>query len=85
MGVAPGERAPDAPAEVRAEMAIKAALLDDAAVAAAPVRVQYDGGTIRLMGVVESESERRRAARIARRVVPDLTVINELVVWCVGC
>ncbi len=68
-------------AEVRAEMQIKAALLDEEQVAAAPVRVEYEAGSVRLTGFVETEAEKRRAGEVARRTLPDVEVINNLRVW----
>lgn len=68
-------------AAVRAQMEVKAALLDEERVAAAPIRVEYESGSVRLTGFVETEAEKQRAAEVAKRAVPDLEVINDLRVW----
>lgn len=68
-------------AAVRAQMDVKAALLDEKRVAAAPIRVEYEPGSVRLTGFVETEAEKHRATEAAKRAVPDLEVINDLRVW----
>ena len=75
------DREAEAAAAVQAQMSVKAALLEDGRVAAAPIRVEYHGKRLRLSGYVESEAERRRAAEVAREAVPDLEIINDLTVW----
>ncbi|MEX0617932.1 MAG: BON domain-containing protein [Pseudohongiellaceae bacterium] len=75
------EREPEDALTVEAQMTVKAALLEDGRVAAAPVRVTYEGGTVRLQGFVETEEERRQAAEIAQRALPELNIVNELQVW----
>jgi osmotically-inducible protein OsmY len=71
----------DDAAAVRAQMEVKVALLDEEQVAAAPVRVEYESGSVRLTGFVETEDERQRAGEVAKRAVPDVEVINDLRVW----
>lgn len=71
----------DDAAAVRAQMEVKAALLDEEQVAAAPVRVEYESGSVRLTGFVETEDEKQRAGEVAKRAVPDVEVINDLRVW----
>lgn len=71
----------DDAAAVRAQMEVKAALLDEEQVAAAPVRVEYEQGSVRLTGFVETEAEKRRAGEVAKNAVPDVEVINDLRVW----
>lgn len=78
------EREPEPARAVRAQMDVKAALLEAEQVAAAPVRVEYESGRIRLTGFVETEAEKARAADAARGAVPDLEVANELQVWRAG-
>ena len=68
-------------AAVRAQMEVKAALLDDERVAAAPIRVEYEADGVRLIGFVETEAEKERAVETARRAVPDLEIIDDLRVW----
>lgn len=68
-------------AEVRAQMTVKAALLDDEHVAAAPIRVDYESGRVRLSGFVETEDEKQRAGEVATRAAPDLEIVNDLRVW----
>lgn len=75
------EKEPQSSTAVRAEMTVKEALLEAEGVAAAPVRVEYEEGTVRLSGFVESEEERRRVEEIARQALPDLEIINGLEVW----
>ncbi|MEX2495859.1 MAG: BON domain-containing protein [Woeseia sp.] len=66
---------------VRAQMQVKAALLEAEQVAAAPVRVEYESGRVRLTGFVETEAEKKRAGEVAKRAVPDVEVVNDLRVW----
>ena len=68
-------------AAVRAQMEVRAALLDEEEVAAAPVRVEYEAGRLRLSGFVESEAEKQRAGEVAKRAVPNVEVVNDLRVW----
>ena len=72
---------PEAAAEVRAQMQVKAALLESGEVAAAPIRVEYEGGSLILRGFVESAAEQRRAEAIAREAQPGVEIVNELEVW----
>lgn len=78
------ERQPEPARAVQAQMAVKAALLEAEQVAAAPVRVEYEPGRVRLSGFVETEAEKARAADAARNAVPDLEIVNELQVWRPG-
>lgn len=68
-------------AAVRAQMEVKAALLDADEVAAAPIRVEYESGRVRLTGYVETDAEKQRAAEVAKRAVPDVEVMNGLRIW----
>ena len=75
------EREPEEAAAVRAQMDVRTALLEDEQVSAAPVRVEYAPGILRLEGYVETEAERERAGEIAANARPNLEVINNLEVW----
>lgn len=75
------DRAPEPAPEVQAQMQVKAALLEDSRVAAAPIRVEQRGNRLRLSGFVGTEAARRRAAEVAAQAVPDLEIINDLEVW----
>jgi hypothetical protein len=59
---------------------VKAALLMDEVVRAARVSVVTRDGTVELSGVVHSDAEARRAARLASRVEGVRRVINSLAV-----
>lgn len=65
-------------AAVRAQMSVKTALVSEPKVAAAPIRVQFEKGSVVLTGFVESEAEKDKAGEIARQAVPDLEIINDL-------
>lgn len=75
------DSAPEPEPVVRVEMAVKRALLDDGEVAAAPIRVSYEAGVLRLGGFVESAAERARAERIAARAAPGARIVNALEIW----
>lgn len=80
-GVEVRQPEPEGAAEVRAQMQVKAALLESGEVAAAPIRVEYQGDSLILRGFVESADERRLAEEIAREAQPGREVVNELEVW----
>lgn len=75
------EEDPEEAAAVRAQVTVTTALLEAEEVNAAPVRVEYADGTVRLTGFVETEAERRDAGAIAREALPDHEIINALEVW----
>lgn len=76
-----GEQKQESAVAVETEMAVKAALLEDEQVAAAPIRIQFERGAVRLVGFVETQEERQRVMEIAKQTLPDFEIINELEVW----
>lgn len=59
---------------------VKAALIRMPAASAATIDVEAEQGVVRLRGVVDTETQRRRAARLAREVPGVVQVRNEITV-----
>lgn len=59
---------------------VKAELVKNSAVEAAPIRVRVLEKTIFLDGFVESQEELERAEALASDLYPDYTVLNSLIV-----
>ena len=59
---------------------VKSALIEEPTLAGAAIDVAFADGRARLTGFVETQEQRRTAARVARRQEGVSTVVNEIVV-----